>query len=170
MKRILKTLWMCYTLLPVVSAQSYEDKLEIVKLLEGNWEGNLSYLNFQDDETRGTVDLQISGKREGDAVTLQYTYYNNGEVVREGKDKVVADRNTAKFNFNDTWDLDSFKKTGDNSYEFVLSTKGKDNGKKALMRKTVSISDYALTIKRDIKYSKGDSQFFNRHIYSLEKK
>ncbi|MEM1407775.1 MAG: hypothetical protein AAGG59_13435 [Bacteroidota bacterium] len=169
MKRLLLIL-MVFLALGSVYAQSYADKLEIVKLLEGNWEGNLNYLNFQDDETRGTVDLQISGKRKGDAVTLQYTYFNNGEVVREGSDKVVADNNNAKFNFNDTWDLDSFKKNEDGTYEFVLSTRGKDNNKKALMRKTVNISASEFTIARDIKYLKGDAEFFNRHIYTLKKK
>ncbi|MEM8569001.1 MAG: hypothetical protein AAGF85_21255 [Bacteroidota bacterium] len=169
MKHLLLIL-IAFLALDSVYAQSYADKLEIVKLLEGNWEGNLNYLNFQDDQTWGTVELQITGKRDGDKVMLQYTYYNNGEVVREGSDKVVADNNTAKFNFNDTWDLDSFKKNADSTYEFVLSTMGKDNNKKALMRKTVNISDTEFTIKRDIKYLKGDTEFFNRHIYSLKKK
>ncbi len=151
-------------------AQSYADKLEVVKLLEGGWEGNLTYLNFQDNQTRGTVDLQIDGKRKGNEVTLKYTYFNNGEIVREGSDKVVADDNTEKFNFNDTWDLSSFQKTGEQSFEFVLTTKGRDDNKKAIMRKTVNISNEELTIKRDIKYFKKDSEFFNRHIYSLKKK
>lgn len=163
------------TLIPLlgsgpVCAQSYADKLEIVKLLDGNWEGNLSYLNFQDNETRGTVDLQITGRRNGDEVALQYTYFNNGEVVREGSDKVVADNNAKKFNFNDNWDLERFEKVGDGRYEFVLTTIGRDNKKKALMRKTVNISASEFTIKRDIKYLKGDAEFFNRHIYTLQKR
>ncbi|MEM9858851.1 MAG: hypothetical protein AAF843_15940, partial [Bacteroidota bacterium] len=119
---------------------------------------------------KGTVDLQIDGKRKGDEVTLKYTYFNNGEIVREGSDKVVADDNTEKFNFNDTWDLSSFQKTGEQSFEFVLTTKGRDDNKKAIMRKTVNISNEELTIKRDIKYFKKNSEFFNRHIYSLKKR
>lgn len=152
-----------------VFAQSYEDKLVVVKLLEGHWKGDLNYLNFQDDKTRGTVDLEIQGVRSDNEVELKYTYYNNGEVVREGKDKVVADRNESKFDFNDVWDLESFGETGGGTYKIVLVTKGKDNNKRAQMRKTISISDSRLIIKRDIKYLKQESDYFNRHIYSLEK-
>ena len=152
-----------------IYAQSYTDKLAIVELLEGNWKGNLSYLNFQDDKTRGTVDLEIKGVRSENEVELKYTYYNNGVVVREGKDKVVADNNANKFNFNDVWDLESFEKTGEDEYVIVLSTKGKDYGKRSLMRKTINISASNLTIRRDIKYLKADTDYFNRHIYRLEK-
>lgn len=150
--------------------QSFEDKLQVVKLLEGEWSGTLSYLNFQDDKTRGTVDLDIIGTKTDNAVELKYTYFNNGQVVREGKDKVVADNNENKFDFNDSWDIESFEKLDDEGFEIVLITKGKDNGKRAYMKKIITISKSKLSIRRDIKYLKQDGDYFNRHVYSLTKK
>ena len=148
-------------------AQTKEDKFQVVSWLDGKWEGTLNFKIFREKDLRDEVQLTIEGVRDGDKAKLAYTYYKDGNIVREGDGEVLADDDESTFLFNDRWSIAGFDKTNQ-AYEIILISEGRDNKKRATLKRTIIISEDELIIRRDVKYKKS-SHFFNRHVYSLKK-
>ncbi len=139
-----------------------------LSLLMGTWEGELEYLDYQDDAMRVTLPVRLTVRwSEGDtAFALAYTYgepdgsrVDRRELLRFGSDGRV---------WLDGWweptaaGLDRAR----GSAELTLIRQGLDNERPATIRRRILVQPGRLTMSMEVRYG-GSDAYLTRNIYSL---
>jgi hypothetical protein len=138
--------------------------------LQGNWEGFMEYTDFTDDKTRYTMPAKCSTKYDGKKWTYDVLYdEGDGEVVGGGGECTIND-DGSKIDYNGiVWDVSEVIEMGD-TVQIVMSTKGKDNRKKASLRQTLEVTSTTFSITEEVKYDTSTSYFIrNRHLFRRSK-
>ncbi|MEQ8906965.1 hypothetical protein [Ekhidna sp.] len=135
---------------------------EHLQLLEGQWTGDLVYLDYSSNkEVKISVEVSIEKVKEG-------KYKFNYEYPKEPK---------ANSKSNVTIDLEKMTTEGkriaeinerNGQWTIVAYSAGKDNGQKARFVKTYVISETTLTVKKEVQYESSEERFM-RNEYRLKK-
>lgn len=135
-----------------------------LKVYSGEWNGTLTYLNYGDDKTM--VDLSVRMVANYDKGRLKFDYfYNEGDgrvEKRTGTFKITK----SKILYNGSWTLDESEITDLQHWKLTMSSKGKDNNRKASFKQTVEVSPERIVYIKMVQYE-GESVYFmrNRHVF-----
>lgn len=135
-----------------------------LKVYDGEWNGKLTYLNYGDDKTMVDLSVRMVATLKGNGLRFEY-FYNEGDG-RVEKRKGIFEIKKEKILYNGSWTLDESEITDLNNWKLKMSSKGKDNNKKASFIQTVEVSPERIEYVKMVKYE-GESEYFmrNRHVF-----
>jgi hypothetical protein len=137
--------------------------------LVGEWDGELEYLDYQDNETlvRLPTTLRAELGDELDSYRMMYAYEEpGGGVVTSDDELVQADGGVF---MGDRWTVEEY--TADpaaGSHRVVLLQEGEDDGRPAWIRLTLSATEDELTMTKAVIYD-GATESVQRNEYRLRK-
>lgn len=161
---IMKTLFtsLCFVLIVLTSNGQSTIKISDFEILDNtSWKGNLTYKDYQSGELT-TIDatMQITIADERIISNLQYTY----EPLKNNKSSVKIKKNGRYFGNEKV-----ISNTITNGIRtFVTSYNGKDNGKKATMYITRTLSETNYTVTKEVQL-KDAAERFIRNTYKFTK-
>ncbi len=148
--------------------------IEDLSFLEGEWEGQLEYLDYRDDGTKVKLQANLLITKKTDPedykqfLHIQSTFKepNGSKMNGEGEIKII---DGTKVLFEGEW-LVSEKQINKEkqSYKVVLRGEGKDNGILSDMRKTIIRNKDKLTVTKEVR-RKNTEAWFVRNQYSLQR-
>ncbi len=150
-------------LVPIQNEMITSDHL---KVFEGDWNGTLTYLNYGDDET--LVDLSFTMQAVFDGKSLDFDYFYD-----EGDGRI--EKRTGKFSlkgediqFNGKWQVEEVLIESLDRWQLQLSSKGKDNNRKAAFKQSVLVTPNRIEVVKNVKYLDTDGDYFmrNRHVFT----
>lgn len=146
-----------------------QDSLEDFDFLLGDWEGELEYLDYKDDETlvRLPTTMRCEPSQTGRSLVLAYTYGEPDGRVVEGREALRPADREGELYFDGRWRVveASFDPEGDR-YQIVLSRDGMDSERPAVIRKTILLIGGELTITKAVLYG-GESEYLQRNQHRL---
>ncbi|MEM9326785.1 MAG: hypothetical protein AAGA85_14060 [Bacteroidota bacterium] len=136
-----------------------------LQVFQGEWQGTLTYLNYQDDETLVDLPVRMVATYNDEALSFEY-FYDEGSgrtEKRTGSFKLKG----KKVQYNGSWQLDEADITDLNTWKLALSSKGKDNNQKASFQLKVDVSPSQIVTTKWVKYEEEDGDYFmrNRHVF-----
>ena len=135
-----------------------------LKVFEGEWAGELTYLNYGDDETLVTLPLTLEATMDTKGVKFAYFYTEPGGTIekRNGSFQLRED----KVILNGKWELVGSEITNKQNWTMELKSTGKDNNRRADFQKFVEVTPNKITITKKVRY-KGTETFFmrNQHVF-----
>lgn len=148
----------------LLNANLTNDHLEIFK---GDWEGNLTYLNYGDDKTLVTLPVKLVATFGEKGLKFEYFYTEPGGAIekRTGKFELRGE----KVYYNGRWELVSTDVQDKEHWTMELKSSGKDNNRKADFQKTIVVTASKITVTKKVKYE-GTDAFFMRNQHTFEKK
>jgi hypothetical protein len=165
MKSIIITLVACFI---IVFAQAQNLKSTDFKLIEGNWVGTLTYLDYTSNKPftmpANTTYLQSS--------TNPNLFFRS---IGYSTEPHANQKDTAMINANgkllDDYTVTAITKPCDGCITIICEKQdvdGNDN-KPAIIKKTISITTTTLTIKKEVLFNDA-KEWLLRHTYSFERK
>lgn len=138
--------------------------------LAGNWEGNLEYLDYQDEKSKITLKLRaIVGVVNG-KVSQQTVYIEpNGKEVKGGGSYALSTDGTRILEEKMMWTIT--KNTFDKRSKIrtiVYQTKWKDNDRNADLRETLLIGANEFSVTKEVRYE-NTSKFFVRNSHTYQR-
>ncbi|MCE7993413.1 MAG: hypothetical protein HEP71_15610 [Roseivirga sp.] len=135
-----------------------------LKVFKGDWEGNLTYLNYGDDKTLVTLPVKLVATYSEKGLSFEYFYTEPGGAIEKRKGKFEL--RGEKVYYNGRWDLVSTEIDDMENWTMELKSTGKDNNRKADFQKTIVVSTSKITVTKKVKYE-GTDEFFmrNQHIF-----
>lgn len=121
---------------------------EDLKLALGNWEGSITYLDYQSNKpyTMPANLLVKQGKNENSLV-LDNSYPN--EPKANNSDKIRIAKNGLLLNKNEVTSREELDNDG---IQIQTEHEAKDDGRKARIRYTYSIGSNVFTIRKDVQF------------------
>lgn len=121
---------------------------EDLKLAIGNWEGSITYLDYQSNKpfTMPANLLVKQGKNENSLV-LNNSYPN--EPKANNSDKIRIAKNGLLLNKNEVTSREELENGG---IQIQTEHEAKDDGRKALIRYTYSIGSNVFTIRKEVQF------------------
>lgn len=153
--------------IPLMSLQA---QVQLEDILEGEWTGNLEYLDYQDDKTVVNLPANLSVTLKKGTIRMKFGYLEpNGKIVR-GKDKITFSEKEIIWG-GDPWVLiyQQGNPEKEEGWMMVLRRLGEDNGQPADLRQTVIRKKDELTIFKEFKYE-GSEGFTARNRFFFTKK
>ncbi|TCK69129.1 hypothetical protein DFQ05_0644 [Winogradskyella wandonensis] len=160
MKTLLTTFALLFTVI-TINAQDTISLSDFESMNNTSWEGTLTYKDYQSGKQE-TVDATMQFKIEGDKLisNVQYTY----EPSKNHKGSVKIKKNGTYFGNEKVL---SFKE--ENGTKTLVTTyQSRDNGKKADMFITHTLTDSTYTVTKEVSYLDSDEKFV-RNTYSYTK-
>lgn len=138
-----------------------------LKVFEGDWEGNLTYLNYGDDETLVTLPVKLVASYGEKGLRFEYFYTEPGGAIekRTGKFELRGE----KVFYNGRWEVVSTEIDNKKNWTMELKSSGKDNNRKADFQKSIVVSQSKITVTKKVKYE-GTDEFFMRNQHTFERK
>lgn len=135
-----------------------------LKVFEGDWMGNLTYLNYGDDETLVTLPVKLVATMNEKGLKFQYFYTEPNGAIEKRNGSFQLKEN--KVILNGKWELVSTKVDDMKNWTMELKSEGKDNNRKAQFQKSVVVTPQKITITKKVKYE-GSETFFmrNQHVF-----
>lgn len=137
-----------------------------LKVFEGKWTGNLTYLNYGDDKTLVTLPLEVDAEFTERGLKFVYLFTEPGGGIERRTDRFQLRKQGVFYNGN--WETVSTNVTDLENWEMELTSKGKDNNRAAEFRKTVVVTPGKIVVTKLVKY-KGTDEFFMRNKYIYER-
>ncbi|WP_420317303.1 hypothetical protein [Ekhidna sp.] len=135
---------------------------EDLQLLEGQWTGDLVYLDYSSNkEVKIPVEVSIEKVKEG---KFKFNYVYPKEPKANSTSTVIIDLDKEKIAGENIEKVQLI----DNLWTIVAYSSGKDNGQKARFIKTYIIGGTSLSIKKEVQYESSDERFM-RNEYRLKK-
>lgn len=142
-----------------------QSSLEDFDFLLGDWEGELEYLDYQDDETlvRLPTTMRCEPSETGMSLMLAYTYGEPDGRRVDGREALRPADQEGELYFDGRWRVveASFDPEADR-YQVVLGREGMDNERPAVIRKTILLTGGELTITKEVLYD-GESEYLQRN-------
>ncbi|MEQ8626479.1 hypothetical protein [Ekhidna sp.] len=135
---------------------------EHLQLLEGQWTGDLVYLDYSSNkEVKIPVEVSIEKVKEA---KYKFNYVYPKEPKANSKSNVTIDLEKMTIEGNRIAEIN--ERNG--QWTIVAYSTGKDNGQKAIFIKTYVIGETSLSIKKGVQYISSDERFM-RNEYRLKK-
>jgi uncharacterized protein YdbL (DUF1318 family) len=132
-----------------------------LKGLEGEtWIGTLTYLDYGSGKKTSIKSNLNVAKKSKEVWTFAYTYpdepnaNSTSEIMLEADGKKLNGQNVI-----------AKRGSEDGTLQIVTTKEGQDNDKQALFRFTYTITQKALSIRKEVQYV-GGSEWFERNVYS----
>ncbi len=160
-------------LLFIMAAQAPDNRsiiLDQFNRTQGDWDGYLEYTEG-DNRTKMAMPAKCTTKLDGE-IWIYEVHYDDGtgEVVGGGGEFKVNPEGTKLDNNGIVWNILEVSQSGD-SAKIVMETPGKDNRKKATLRRTLEVTSTTFSILEEAKYLKeGDYFERNKHLFRKKKK
>ena len=160
----MKTLFTTFALLFAVIAINAQDTISLSDFESMNntrWEGTLTYKDYQSGKQE-TIDATMQFKIKGDKLirNIQYTYEPN----KNNKSTVKIKKNGTYFGNEKVLNF-----TEENGTKILITTyKSRDNGKKADIFITHTLTDSTYTVTKEVSYLDSEEKFV-RNVYSYTK-
>jgi hypothetical protein len=159
MKTIIATLLLVSSLF--INTDLTHDHL---KVFEGDWTGQLTYLNYGDDKTLVNLPVKLTATMSTKGLRFEYFYTEPGGAIekRTGKFELRGE----KVYYNGDWQLVSAAVQGLEDWTLELKSSGNDNNRKADFRMTVKVTATKITATKKVRYEGTDSFFMrNEHVF-----
>ncbi len=134
--------------------------------LSGEWEGDLEYLDLNDNKTEVQIPAKCTCSFDGKAWLYEVFY---SDVEEGGAGECIVSSDGTKISRNGVkWDITSVEEVGDKLI-IVMETKGKDNGKKGMLRQSIIISPNTFELIEEVKYLETEN-YFTRSKHTFKRK
>jgi len=157
-------------LLSGVSAQ-VKVKNKQLKNLTGNWEGELEYLDYQNDKSKTRLKLRSLNTVKDGKVPQQIVYVEpNGKEVKSGGSFALSPDGRQIVEEKMKWTItkNSFDKRT-KTRTIVYETKWRDNDRNADLRETMIIGKNEFYVTKEVRYE-NTTNFFVRNTHSYKRK
>ena len=137
--------------------------------LLGEWEGELEYLDYGDNETRVTLPTWLVVQRAdtGAGLELSFLFEEPDGSTVEGGDRFYETEDGLFY--GDLWTVDSLEPAAqDGSHRVILSREGLDDERPATLWTTIERSGDRLTLTRTVRY-RGSGEVFQRNQFRFER-
>ena len=162
---MLRTLTVLLVLIGHTSyAQLTTDHLMVI---EGEWSGTLTYLNYSDDKTMVTLPMEMKATNAGKAIDLAMSFTEPGGGVEKRTDRIKLKKN--RMFFSGDWDLGKATVQSLTTWEVEMSQEGMDNRLKADIVQVMKITDSDILITKKVRY-RSEPEYFIRNEYKLKRK
>jgi hypothetical protein len=140
------------------------------EFLEGQWQGELIYLDYRDDASRVTLPtfLRCELSKKGDALRLEYRYNEPDGSEVDGFELLRVPGEPKTLFFDGLWTVTAVERDGDSRLRVVLEREGRDNDREARLRKTIERDRDALLLRKEVRYQ-GAAEFLVRNEYQLSR-
>lgn len=137
---------------------------EDLKVIIGNWEGSLTYLDYQTGKPfTMPANLIVSQGKSKDELVLKNIYPK--EPKANSSDKIKIDKNGMLLNKNV---VTSREELENGHVQIQTEKKSKDDNKKALLRYTYIIGDDFFLIRKEVQFEQS-SDWIKRSEYSYQR-
>lgn len=144
-------------------------KNEHLKNLSGNWDGELEYLDYQNDKSKTRLKLSSLNTVKDGKVSQAIVYIEpNGKTVKGGGSfRLSPDgREIVEEKMKWTVTRNSFDKKA-KTRTIVYETKGQDNDRNADLRETMIIKGNEFSVTKEVRYENTADYFVrNTHRYT----
>ncbi len=155
-------------LLSSVPAQVKVKNKEL-KNLAGNWEGELEYLDYQNDKSKTRLKLRSLNTVKDGKVSQEIIYVEpNGKEVKSGGSFALSADGLQIVEEKMKWTITkNFFDKRAKTRTIVYETKWKDNARNADLRETMIIGENEFSVTKEVRYE-NTADFFvrNTHRYS----
>ncbi len=152
------------------SGQAKVKNKELNKLA-GNWDGELEYLDYQNDKSKTRLKLRSMNTVKDGRVSQEIVYIEpNGKEVKSAGAFALSPDGTQIVEEKMKWTItsNSFdKKT--KTRRIVYETKWKDNNRNADLRETMIIGENNFSVTKEVRYE-NTTDFFVRNTHSYQRK
>lgn len=158
-------------LLSGASAQKVKVKNKNLTNLAGNWEGELEYLDYQNDKSKTRLKLRSLNTVKDGKVTQEIVYVEpNGKEVKGGGSFVLSADGRQIIEEKVKWTITKnlFDKKA-KTRMIVYETKWTDNDRNADLRETMIIEENKFSVTKEVRYE-NTSDFFVRNVYNYQRK
>ena len=137
---------------------------EHLRVFEGDWTGQLTYLNYGDDKTLVELPVKMTATMGDKGLSFEYFYTEPGGSVEKRRGKFEL--RGKKVYYNGNWELVSTTVEDKENWSLELKSTGKDNNRKADFQMTVTVTPSKITATKKVKYDGTDAYFMrNEHIF-----
>jgi hypothetical protein len=166
----MKLLMMSFSLAILTMSSFAQGNAELINKkfaeLSGDWEGNLEYLDLNDNKTEVQIPAKCTCSFDGKAWLYEVFY---ADVEEGGAGECIVNSDGTKISRNGLkWDITSFEEVGDKTI-IVMETKGKDNGKKGMLKQSIIISPNTFELIEEVKYLETEN-YFTRSKHTFKRK
>ncbi|TAG94551.1 MAG: hypothetical protein EAZ20_00770 [Bacteroidetes bacterium] len=167
---------------------------QFLKSMEGNWEGKLTYTDYQDDSTQVTMNVWLQSNIENKKLIKQFFYkepdgntkqksksQDTTFITNKGKNLVesgyklpfkIKEYTTKEIKESSSTTVDGVKtkniSSASSEQSVIMETIADDNDKKSTIRLTITLKPNSMVIKKEVKYD-GTNKFFTRHTFTYTK-
>ena len=141
-----------------------------LKKIEGKWEGQLTYTDYQDDSSQSTLNCKMEAKWKNKKGVLTFIFVEpDGRIIKD-KTKIKLKKKGTQLVFDGQYQvLDFSPDKMSESWKLTIGTTGKDNNRNAEIKRVINCSKTQFTITKLVKYA-GTAHFFERNQYAFERK
>ena len=157
-------------LLSSVSAQVKVKNKEL-KNLTGNWDGELEYLDYQNDKSKTRLKLRSLNTVAGGKVSQEILYIEpNGKKIKIGGSFALSSDGLLIVEEKMKWTITKnlFDKRA-KTRTIVYETKWKDNNRNADLRETMIIGENEFSVTKEVRYE-NTTDFFVRNTHRYTRK
>jgi|GEM_PF-258762 len=139
-----------------------DDPLAPFRLLVGDWAGELTYLDYQDDASRVTLGLRTSVREDAGALVLSTVYTEpDGREVGGGDARLAPGTDPSRLTYGAEWRVVS-RDAAPGRLAVVIEREGEDNDRPATLRLTLTATPDAWQVVKEVRYG-GTDAFFERN-------
>lgn len=132
--------------------------------LEGdNWEGSLSYLNYNSDK-RSTIPVKLAVKVLNEKA-LQYAIQYPGEDQHNAKERLKLSSDGTRIN---GYIITNREQTTDGTLILTTEGKGQDDNRSAEIQVIYAVAADRFSIRKNVRFKKSGA-YINRNEYSLRR-
>ena len=136
-----------------------------LKTIIGEWEGSLTYLDYQTNEPfTMPANLIIEQGKNENKLVLKNIYPNEPKANNKSKIKISKDGSLLNKN-----KVVSREKSENGHLQIQTEHEGKDDNKKALIRYTYTIGTNVFTIRKEVQFNK-NNDWIKRSEFSHTRK
>lgn len=138
--------------------------------LKGNWNGTLTYTDYQDDVSRYTLNCKMNVKVKKNSACLKIAFTEpNGTIVYDKvKLKILKSGNEVKLDGQE-YRVKMFKKDKKSKgWELIIQSRSTDNNKQAIILQRINYSPSKLSIAKEIDYEDG-SKIIQRNKFEFKR-
>lgn len=152
-------------LLPLSIYSQSQINTEDLKTIVGNWEGKITYLDYQTNKPFSmAANLIVENGKNENSLLLKHIYPN--EPKANNSDKIKITKNGKLLNKHLVTKREELE---DGQIKIQTEYKGKDDNKKALIRYTYLISDDMFLIRKEVQFDRVED-WIRRSEFSYKRK
>lgn len=167
-KRFIKLLFLVVIIGPLFTTRCFGQHIsnEDLRMINGTWEGQLTYVDYGDDQTQYSLDTKLYATWQNGKGKLKFEFTEpNGKLVYSTEKIKLL--NESEFQFDSKWQIVDFKKSSA-GWALLLEMEGVDNNKSSTLRQEIKLENSKLMISKTVMYS-GTESFFMRNQYRLKR-
>jgi hypothetical protein len=138
-----------------------------LKKLAGTWTGSFTYTDYVDDTTKTTIPARLEIAVLGDSLTFNYTFSLQGNLNKEyGGLRYLKQADQINID-GEAFYIAAVRRKGVR-LTVIAEMESNDNGKEAIIRKSITIGPSNLIFVKEVKYNSA-KDFFVRNKLELQK-